>query len=317
VQNNGGSAYPIRVSSISRSAGASERSRGDVSKYGIPVTGVPPWLENAIYNFEEKVSYLDRTYQSLINDNTTTPLGETDSADHWGEIPEVEQYFVASGYTKAFNASFPDEGQLSVAWFDQYGNELANTYAENRLNLDQSLYDSFDAKYRYRLSDQDYGTLYFPWANPTGEWVVYDGKAAVDVTTPGLPSLRKALIDSSFTALADVKVGVTFRSATAATEHGIVFRYADDSNYWRASRTELVKTVAGVETVVDSWTALEDNERLLVETNGTSIIVSRYLTLDETTDPADEFLPYKLEELANVTDAALNTEILHGIYEKA
>jgi hypothetical protein len=158
----------------------------------------------------------------------------------------------------------------------------------------------------------------FPWDNSTAEWVIYDGCAVVDPEAPALPApLRKALIDSSFVAMKDAKIGVTFRSAPTATEHGIIFRWVDDNNYWRASRTQLVKTVAGVETVVDSWTALVDNERLLVETNVSNIIVSKYLPLDETTTPADEFLPYNLEELANVSDAAHNTATRHGIYEKA
>lgn len=317
IQNTGGATYPLRLTSVSRAAGGTVRTRGDVSKYGIPLKGLPAWLENGVYEFADKVSYLGRSYSSLADGNTTVPLGDTLSSEKWAEIPEVEQYFTASMYSKAHNASFPNYVQASVTWFDQYGNELANTYSPTGILLDQSLFDSFDAKYRYRLSETDYGTSLFPWDNSTDEWVISHGCAVVDLGAPALPAtLRKALIDSSFVALKDAKIGVTFRSATTATEHGIIFRWVDDNNYWRASRTQLVKRVAGVDTVLDTWTALEDNERLLVETNVSNIKVSRYLPLDENTTPADEFLPYNLEELANVTDAAHNTATRHGIYEK-
>jgi hypothetical protein len=318
IQNTGGATYDIRLTSVARAAGGTERTRGDVSKYGIPLTGLPDWLEEGVYEFADKVSYLGRAYTSLADDNTTVPAGDTLSSQKWVEVPETEQYFTASLYSKAHNPAHWDYVQASITWFDQYGNELANTYSPTGVLLDQSLFDSFDSKHRRKLSDTDYGTALFPWDNSTEEWVISDGCAVVDLEAPALPAtLRKALIDSTFVALPDAKIGVTFRSATTATEHGIIFRWTDDNNYWRASRTQLVKTVAGVETVVDTWTALVDNERLLVETNANNIIVSKYLPLDETTTPADEFLPYKLEELANVSDAAHNTATRHGIYEKA
>lgn len=112
----------------------------------------------------------------------------------------------------------------------------------------------------------------YTWATPQGNFQVGGfGKGTAWPLTPGARSL--ALLPG----LANTNVGVTFRSgATAGMTQGLIFRYSSDSNYWRASRTQLQKKAAGIWTTVGTFaTPFADNDRMVVNLSGSAIAVYR------------------------------------------
>lgn len=117
----------------------------------------------------------------------------------------------------------------------------------------------------------EYGTTY-TWSTPTGAWVRdgYQGGTA----RPAVPGARSVAL---VTGDADCQVAVTMRTAQASGQvQGIVFRYSDDSNYWRATRSAIVKRVSGTLTSVGTYsTPIADGDRLTVKMQGSAITVYR------------------------------------------
>jgi hypothetical protein len=113
------------------------------------------------------------------------------------------------------------------------------------------------------------------WATPVGDYTVggFHGGSAWP-KTPGSRSL--ALL----TGPADTSLGLTYRTAPdPGTPHqGIIFRYSDDNNYWRADRTTLVKKTAG--TFVNVGGAVGDSTLVSPEgtvTHGVTYTASAYV----------------------------------------
>lgn len=76
---------------------------------------------------------------------------------------------------------------------------------------------------------------------------------------------------------ANGNVGVTFRSAPPdGTDQGLIFRYSDDNNYWRAGRVALVQKSNGNWSSAGTYsTPFSDGDRMVVNLNGSTITVYR------------------------------------------
>lgn len=132
------------------------------------------------------------------------------------------------------------------------------------------------------------------WNVRTGNFLCggFEG-GTVWATDPAVRSL------ATIPGAANANVGVTFRtSPNAGKTQGLVFRYSDDNNYWRAGRTTLRKKVAGTfSTVATFSTPFSDNDRMVVQMNGSAIQVFRNGN----------------NSVASVTDAFNSTAANHGI----
>lgn len=121
------------------------------------------------------------------------------------------------------------------------------------------------------------------WATPAGNFAV--GNGAAWPLTPGQRSIGLV------TGPANTQLGVTFRTqAQSGQAQGIVFRYTDDTHYWRCSRTDLRKKNAGVWTTVATHsTAFADNDRMTVVLSGSSIKVLRNAVATPVSTATDTF----------------------------
>ena len=141
------------------------------------------------------------------------------------------------------------------------------------LSPNDTYFDSFSGTWPLTLTGRQPDISYnnTPWAVPAGSFTV-DGFEDGTVH-PGVSSQNIAVI----TAQDNCQVSVTLRSSpSAGNTQGIVFRYSDTNNYWRAGRNTLKKRVAGtLSTVATYSTPFSDNDRMTVQMNGTSIIVLR------------------------------------------
>ena len=107
------------------------------------------------------------------------------------------------------------------------------------------------------------------WQTPVGNFSVGNGNC-----WPLIPGQRSiGLVPGP----ANTKLGVTFRTGPQSGQtQGMVFRYTDDNNYWRCSRTDLRKKVAGTWALVATHsTAFADNDRMIIVLNGPVIQVFR------------------------------------------
>ena len=131
------------------------------------------------------------------------------------------------------------------------------------------------------------------WVTKDGAWIV--GGYGDGTVWPANSQARSLSVVSG---LANTNLGVTFRSAPAPLfSEGLVFRYSDDSDYWRCGRTGLYKKATGIWTqVAIHSTPFSNNDRMSINLNGSSIIVYRNNV-----------------QVTSVTDAFNDTAILHGI----
>jgi hypothetical protein len=131
------------------------------------------------------------------------------------------------------------------------------------------------------------------WTVPTGSWTVggFDDGSAWP-TTPGVRSV--ALLSGA----SDTNLGATYRSPSGTGQsHGIVFRYVNDSNYWRAGMMTLRKKVLGVWTTMATYpTSFEPDDRISISLLGSAITVYRNGV-----------------QIASVTDAFNQTATQHGV----
>jgi hypothetical protein len=109
-------------------------------------------------------------------------------------------------------------------------------------------------------------------------WKTNYGMASVDQTLAATTTYIYSLL-SPASAPATGRVGVTFatdyKDITTKT-HGIIFAFVDASNFWYATRKTLFKVVAGVESVVATWTRVSDGDRMIIDINATSTTVYKY-----------------------------------------
>lgn len=164
-----------------------------------------------------------------------------------------------------------------VGFFDENGTYFTTLYASGTDTLAIDTF-GFPGKTYPSTTDPDVNgrTMErFPayvWTVNTGAWVrdPYLGGVArpVDPTVKSIATVAGT---------ANMQVGMTPRTDTATGHFRcIMFRYSDANNYWQARRTGLYKTVAGVTSLVGTYSqAAENNDRLVVQFNGSAIKVFR------------------------------------------
>jgi len=115
------------------------------------------------------------------------------------------------------------------------------------------------------------------WQTPDGNFTV--GQYAQGTAWPSVPGTRSLALlpGTAGTTAVPINVGVTFRSpAVAPQAQYLIFRYSTDSNYWRASATQLQKKVNGNVAVVGTFsTPFSVNDRMVVSLSGNAINVYR------------------------------------------
>ncbi len=157
-------------------------------------------------------------------------------------------------------------------------------------------FDSFTDGWSGSLASKAMDVGSATWTQAVGTWLV-DAYAEGSVR----PSTVATRSVATATGPANTQLGVTFRSApSGGYTQGLMFRRSDDNNYWRATRTNLRKKVAGVWTTVATYaTPFADNDRMNVVLNGNSIAVYRNHDLSSA--------------VASTTDAFNASATIHGL----
>jgi hypothetical protein len=280
--------------SVSRKINATSLDPGTTVTDGLPLRyAFKPWDAIKVYAAGDLVLFHGKVYSALSPVEQTSPTDAT----KWAPLGVDKRIrFCMSGYTNqpASNISAVDQRvpvTPSIDFYDVYGRLIVT--ADGRA-YPQVKFDSFASNWTTWDTSRPLDVGTGSWNFPLGSWISsgWDDGVAYPVPAAG----RKMVLQ---TGLADTQVGVTLRTSPAASGdlQGIVFRYSDASNYFRAGRNTLQKVVAGVKTVLGTYPVpFFNNDRLTVRAQGSTITVSRNGVA-----------------VLTVTDTFNSTAVMHGM----
>lgn len=154
-------------------------------------------------------------------------------------------------------------------------------------------YDSFTGGWGSSIAGRTPDTGPAAWALEAGGMSV--SSFASGTAIPSATSARSYALLS--TASANCQVAATFVTGPlSGYSQGIVFRWADNLDYWRADQAGLYKIVLGGAASMATYPTVQPGDRLTVQANGSSIVVL-----------------HNGAQVANVTDSFNATATSHGI----
>lgn len=230
------------------------------------------------------------THDDIITDMTIAEIGDlvrlTDTANGAQQATMLDDWF----YIERIKLIVPTPGAKVPKRSEV---TLVPSYLWR--NLDKITYDLF-TRSNGAVGRSTQGTL---WTSATN-FEVSSNKGVATVTTAIVPIL------GALTADVVVEVSAAAITTGASAEVGVVYRYTDASNYWRAyvsnlnDKVYLEKVVGGAVTTVSqpAWTVTATAEiRVYAQGNRHRVYVDDVLYID-------------------TTDAALNTQVSVGLYLK-
>lgn len=254
----------------------------NIVRDGTPIVQAQVWNSGQVYNTGEYVQYQGILYLCLQDNTNSAPSGYYYSNADWVFISPAQKTLATSSY---WARNINDGGGNTTVtpalfFYDKEGNLINNTAAEYTgynigfegvlarfVDDHTDLKDTTEPSLANATTD---GTI------TNGTWVpsimVGDslwrssyGMAWVDQVGAGTTTYLYILLNVGNPS---GRFGVTFATDfkdVAHKTHGIVFAWTDDMNFYFVTRTSLRKVTAGVESLLASWTRLEDGDRILVD----------------------------------------------------
>lgn len=258
---------------------------------GIPVPYIldgQEWINSIRYGTNDIVTYSGIPYTALRASKNSTPPYSTirGSNNQWSPVSNDQRFRICvSGY---FNGSAATQVIPFAEWYDNQGNFLMRIVARGAGTAASPAlpgtfaFDSFTAGANTSVSGRTTDDSALTWTVQTGGYTVspYNEGCAYP-TVAGTRSI------ATVTVAADVTVSATYVSdPSAGKTSGIVFRWSDNSNYWRCGQNTLRKNVAGsFTTVATHSTPFAVGDRMTVILSGSSITVQRNgVTVSTATD---------------------------------
>lgn len=271
----------------------------------IPLT--QQWNSSTKYTVGTQVQYFGIIYQAINTNINSKPSGYYYSNADWIYIQPAENLYTASAYEARLSTSTA----VRQALVDTEIYDSSLKFQNNFVAGYSAYLARFDGDYAdlNGINDNTLAALGRPWtATPSTAklWRSNYGMASVDQTLFGSTTYVYLTVADG---RADVTLGITFVTDyvdSAHVGHGIIFRQVDANNFWYVTRKTLYKVVSGTETVVASWTRLNDGDRIMVQCLGSSIAVIKY-----NRDGAGGGTT-----IASITDSALSTATIHGLIQK-
>lgn len=300
IANSSGTTGDIYLRSISRATGETLPNKLQVVGDGIPVEHVYQWDQTKVYAIGDVVAYSGIRYECKVIHPVAAPTGSYKANTEWkvyeakGQNSFTDTYLSSAYFNMQETAGTGVVVQGFVEWYDQWGQRMngptfptstmfgrVDTFNYPCIGTSSSFTPPYDLNNQIDppIEPGVWGTNASAlWTvSPSGSWKKLQG-----VAYPATPSgVRLATMTAP---TADMSVYATMRTLPASSQaQGIVFRYTNTSNYWRATRTALQKINAGVVTTVITYaTAIVDGERLFVNCSGTTITVAKYLPYSST-----------------------------------
>jgi hypothetical protein len=267
--NSGGAAATMGVRSVGRLSGQTAMDPKQPILYGVPLPYTwQAWDEEAYYQTGDTVLYHGRIHQALTSSINVAPPSTSTANAQWTPLGYDERVQTClSGYAQAYSgeqvAVYP-----FVEYYDEHGSLITALYSDQVPAY--NVHDAFTDWSKWSAGHTT-GLGGLTWSVKAGAWVTsgYAGGAAYpDGTARALATL---------TGHADGTVAVTFATKpdTGRTQ-GLVFRYQDNSNYWRATRTGLQRIASGAVASTSTYSSsFADGDRLTVSYSGSNIAVKK------------------------------------------
>lgn len=290
VYNNGGSSQDIMARSVSRTTTdmltvTTSFAPDPIQAIhdGIPVPYVlttQAWNPDVRYHTNDIVYYNGLPFIALRASTGATPPVNLTPTTEWAALsPNIRLPLMVSAST--FQAplsvsSLQVPVTAFVEWYDAWGNFITRVYARTPTAgtpgiPDNLAFDSFTKSPGNSISGRTFDNGY------AHNWVADDSDFEITGYAGGVayPIVTGTRTIATTTGPANTQVGVTFvTAATGSQKQEIVFRYSNDTNYWRATTTSLIKMVSGVATTVATYsTSANPGDRLVVQMNGSAITV--------------------------------------------
>lgn len=224
----------------------------------------------------------------------------------WEYVGLPSNALIASLYT--WGTTGKNTVDAGIEWYDAYGTQIsvASLVTSAGTALPVPVFSPMRENVG-EINGSYTGVSTSTWtANPTGYWEVSAGQVFRNPSWSGVQKIK--FVYSNALATANCCTGLTYTSdvvSATVEDTGILFRLSDTSNFWLASRSQIAKSVAGVLTVVATYTRLPVGTRAFIQASGSTITLYAY--------PGANAAP---TVVATVTDSFNSTATNHGFYDQ-
>jgi hypothetical protein len=262
----------------------------NIVRDGIPVTQLPVWNAATTYEAGTYVQYNGIVYLAGLDNINSQPTGYYYSNASWVFIsPSQKTLVISSQWTRNVNDVDPTSISSELWFYDKRGNLINNT---------SSFYSGYNigAEGIVARFVDDYpnmaGSTETSLANATTDGTVVDGTwdtvpttANIWRTNYGMASADQTIAGTTTYVYTTIDVGskagryaftfITDYVDTAHKTHGLIFARTDSTHFYYVTRTSLRQLVGATDTVLASWTRLQNGDRVIIDA-GTDVDVYKY-----------------------------------------
>lgn len=262
----------------------------NIVRDGIPIAQYPIWNSSTTYKAGTYVQFNGIVYLAGLDNINSQPTGYYYSNASWVFIsPSQKTLVISSQWTRNANDVGPTDVSSEIWFYDKKGkliNNTSSTYTGYNIGA-----EGVSARFVDDYVDMQ-GTTETSLANATTDGTVVDGTwnsvpttanlwrtsygmASADQTIAGTTTYVYTTIDVGATS---GRYGFTFVTDfidTAHKTHGLIFAWTDSTHFYYVTRTSLRKVVGASDTLIASWTRLNNGDRVIVDAD-TDIDVFKY-----------------------------------------
>lgn len=266
----------------------------NIIRDGAPLTQLPTWNSTTSYSMGTYIQFRGIVYLAGATNINSQPTGYYYSNSNWIFISPVQRTIVTSSY---WARKIDDLGANTTVtpyphFYDKNGNLINNTA------INYTGYNVGDEGILARMVDDHTdlnGTTEASLANsetdgtiasgtwlPGGSggvianmWSSSYGMAAANQTLAGTFTYNHLTIDAGSSSGRFAMTFITDFTDTDHKTHGLVFAMLNFTNFYYVTRTSLRRVLFGVDTLLASWTRLQNGDRIVVDADD-DVIVYKY-----------------------------------------
>lgn len=279
--------------------------KGLLAATAIPLPFIPVWDPRTSFPPGALVNYGANLFTTPTGSQGAPPPPTPDNNAAWEYVGGASTCYMASFYVAG--SPYASTAYAGIEWYDANGALIAVPSGMTAAGVVTALpvYQRLAAS-TPEMNGTDANTLGLTWTgNPVGFWQVSAGVLSANPSWSGTQKIKLLYVLDT---RSDCCVGITAQAGMAnpaVEDNGILFRLSDVNNFWLCSRSQVQKMVAGVLTVVATYSRLPIGSRYYVQAVGSTIKVYAY--------PGNSAAPTLV---TTITDSFNSTAKNHGLYDQ-
>jgi hypothetical protein len=256
----------------------------NIIRDGIPVVQLPVWNSITQYNVGDDVQYNGIHYMCTSSNVNSQPTGYYYSNANWVFISPSQKTVVSSSYwTRKVNDSGANTTVMPIPhYYDKNGNLINNTASTytgynfgsegivtRMVDDHKDLNGTTEASLANAATDGTVSSGTWQSGGTAGivanMWRSSYGMASTDPILSGVLTYNYLTVDVGNPSGRFAMTFITDFTDTAHKTHGMVFAMLDANNFYYVTRTSLRQVVAGVDSLLASWTRLQNGDRIVVD----------------------------------------------------